>query len=847
MEAGKLDPVLVQRTLKQIYRLYRVGTFHQINNDAIRTVVDETRAMLEEIRREDVKELTLLFDGETVLVNSQMLRASREVYETSREFGAFLQTRDVNLLSLSTSANSQDLQELVSFFLNPAMRSSVEGEVKLSDRVTLRRVEPGMLVGFEDEGLHPVERVLLVYALTVLVLRRLHESAMAGEYSLAGYFKRLARQIAQINYAERPVVLDVILASHLSTDDAKRTANAAVIAAAMVRQTGVSEATTSRVVMTTLMSGVGTARQRSHYFDGHDPLSALLHPFSASDLAQEPDAAAAAVIRLGTLRGEAALRSIVVRDARARIQGSVDGAWNALFESRIVATARRFVDALTASDASLRSPSRVIESLREAAADALDHLCLDLLTNGIRLYPPGTVVELSSGWTALVLEAPSKPSEFDSPRLLLLHNPAGADMELREVDLRDRTNASLGHVKRVVDSVTPSIEQLRVERLGGRWRGAERNRSIAEWREELLRQRSQAASFKAALAQETEAEAVAREQARRADAEVFATASTEGKRKFGLLTNINKSAAHLSVRGTTAFLKIGGPLDPRLTPTNMEPIASAGGLRSTGAYATVSTGSHDAVDGRDSGSFVAARGTGSHAAVASVRERSGTHRAVEGRQTGSFAAVASMPSDPLAGVAPSGARSGGTLPPGRSTSAITGQSPLFRTGSQSVVTEQPRASAATAAAEPAVQVLQADAMPEMPTTTASEGATTPLQEPLSAAERIRRRLGQTGSSSAVASETGVDLPAQPLPEERPQAATIPPGLDPNSVLRIEADQLAEVPSGAASSSAATILRRYARRTDPGTISTVAPTVQPAPAVASELDALLADYLGDKKG
>ena len=107
MEAGRLDPVSIQRTLKQIYRLFRVGTFHQINNDAIRAVIDETRAILEEIRREDVKEITLLFDGETVLVNSQMLRASREVYETSREFGTFLEGRGVNLLSLSTSAGKR--------------------------------------------------------------------------------------------------------------------------------------------------------------------------------------------------------------------------------------------------------------------------------------------------------------------------------------------------------------------------------------------------------------------------------------------------------------------------------------------------------------------------------------------------------------------------------------------------------------------------------------------------------------------------------------------------------------------------------------------------------------------
>ncbi|NQW62966.1 MAG: hypothetical protein HQ461_09060 [Deltaproteobacteria bacterium] len=830
MEAGRLDPVSIQRTLKQIYRLFRVGTFHQINNDAIRAVIDETRAILEEIRREDVKEITLLFDGETVLVNSQMLRASREVYETSREFGTFLESRGVNLLSLSTSADSQDLQELVAFFLDPSQKPSVEGEVKLSERVTLRQVEPGMLVGFEDEGLHPVERVLLVYALTVLVLRRLHESVMAEEYSLAGYFKRLARQIAQINYAERPVVLDVILAAHLSTDDAKRTANAAIIAAAMVRQTGVSEATTARVVMTTLMSGVGTARQRSHYFDGSDPLSALLHPISESDRQHEPDGAAAAVIRLGTLRGEAALRSIVVRDARARLQGDADGAWQRLFESRVVATARRFIDTLTGAAIGQRSPGLVLEALRAQAADALDHLCLDLLTNGIRIYPAGTAVELSSGWLALVLDAPSKPSEFDRPTVLICHGPDGAEAAPREVDLLQREHAALGHVKRIAEPPTPAMERLRAERIGTRWRGDERNASVADWRQQMSEQHASAETFRTALAQETDQEANARNQARRADAEVFAATAVEGRRKFGLLTNINKGAAHLSVRGTTAFLKITGPLDPRLTATVAEPVVSAGGLRS--AVATTSTGSHEAVGGeggteRESARFAAVRGSGSHPLVRRNDEGSGAYGSVESRQTGSFTAAPSMPSDPLAAGATYGSRQSGSFP-----------AAAHRSGSH-------------AAAIPAE-----DTLPMTTALSADEGLPVSEQlpeaqpevapsEPLNAADVIRRRLGQTAQLSATASVTGREATSESAGSQRPRTAAIPPGLDPESVLRVEVDQLAPPPSPPPTRATAALLRKYARRIDAQPAATPA-TADATSAPPADLDALLAAYLGDKK-
>jgi hypothetical protein len=587
----------------------------------------------------------------------------------------------------------------------------------------------------------------------------------------------------------------------------------------MVRQTGVSEATTARVVMTTLMSGVGTARQRSHYFDGHDPLSALLHPISENDRIQEPDGAAAAVIRLGTLRGEAALRSIVVRDARARLQGDADGAWKSLFESRVVATARRFIDELTGAAIAERSPGLVLEALRAEAADALDHLCLDLLTNGIRIYPAGTSVELSSGWLALVLDTPSKPSEFDRPTVLLCHGPGGAAADPREVNLLQRENAALGHIKRIVDPATTVMERLRAERIGPRWRGEERNGSIAVWRQQMGEQRANAESFKAALAQETDAEAVSRDQARRADAEVFATTAAEGRRKFGLLTNINKGAAHLSVRGTTAFLKISGPLDPRLTPAAAEPLVTAGGLRSTGAFAAVGTGSYEAVGSegrseRESASVAAVRGSGSHPLVRGDHGGSGAHATVESRQTGSFAAAASMPSDPLSAGAAYGSRQTGSF-----------VAAAHRSGSHAPAADAP------------------ETLP-MTVSLATPGEE-PEAEPLNAAERIRRRLGQTGQLPASASVTGRDASAEGAGQNRPRTAAIPPGLDPDSVLRVEVDQLAVPPGPTPTRSTAALLRKYARRVESEPAAAEA-TADATPAAPADLDALLAAYLGDKK-
>jgi hypothetical protein len=437
-----------------------------------------------------------------------------------------------------------------------------------------------------------------------------------------------------------------------------------------------------------------------------------------------------------------------------------------------------------------------------------------------------------------VLDTPSKPSEFDRPTVLLCHGPDGAAADPREVNLLQRENAALGHIKRIVDPATPVMERLRAERIGARWRGSERNGSVAVWRQQMGEQRATLESFKAALAKETDAEAVSRDQARRADAEVFATTAVEGKRKFGLLTNINKGAAHLSVRGTTAFLKIGGPLDPRLTATVVEPVVSAGGLRSvaattsTGSFATVSTGSHEAVGDelrseRESASFAAVRGSGSHPLVRGEHEGSGAYSAVESRQSGSFAAATSMPSDPLAGDASFGSRQTGAF-------AAAAQ----RSGSHIAVIP-------AAATLPMTSALsEADDFPasQEPAEAQPSGAT---GESLNAADRIRRRLGQTGQLPASASVTGRDASAEGASQNRPRTAAIPPGLDPGSVLRVEVDQLAVPPAPIPTRSTAALLRKYARRVESEPAAAEA-TADATPAAPADLDALLAAYLGDKK-
>jgi hypothetical protein len=191
-----------------------------------------------------------------------------------------------------------------------------------------------------------------------------------------------------------------------------------------------------------------------------------------------------------------------------------------------------------------------------------------------------------------------------------------------------------------------------------------------------------------------------------------------------------------------------------------------------------------------------------------------------------------MPSDPLSGGATYGSRQTGSF-------AAAAQ----RSGSHVAAIPAAETHPMTAALSsdelfpvfPAIEEPQ----PKIDSTEVASG------EPLTAADRIRRRLGQTGQLAAAASVTGRDANSDAAGEERPRTAAIPPGLDPDSVLRVEVDQLAVPPGPAPVRSTATLLRKYARRTEPQPPSSGA-TADATPAAPADLDALLAAYLGDKK-
>ncbi|MCB9507515.1 MAG: hypothetical protein H6698_07555 [Myxococcales bacterium] len=460
METGRLDPKVIQGIIQAMYRLFRVGAFHALDNQAIDIAIGGTLQSLRQLEQFESEGVTLIFADDTCIVNGQLLRAPPDVYDSAMDFSAFLTRTGVNSITIAKAIGDRDLRRLLALFVdkdNPAAHIDEHGFV--GKHVRLRLINPNLLLGLEDERLSLLERVLLTYALAVLVIRRLFKSIESGGFDLAGYFKRMARQLATVNYTDRPAVFDVIIARHLQPDAAKLAVNSAILAVAMARRVTDHESVLSRICMSALLLDVGRHRAAALHSDPPANVAistAILH------------------MAMGSLRGDSVERTIVAYEAHALLANVEPGAIYAdavepSVDAFIIATARRFIELISSGPAGDSiSPDAAIDRLHAEAGHDLGHFAVDLLVDAIGIIPRGSAVELESGFRGVVVEAGPIPTQYELPTVRVLQDSRGERCTPTDVALSDRSpqSANLGSVVRVLHRPDPTLRHAQKELAG---------------------------------------------------------------------------------------------------------------------------------------------------------------------------------------------------------------------------------------------------------------------------------------------------------------------------------------------------------------------------------------------
>ncbi|WP_441288811.1 DnaJ domain-containing protein [Sorangium sp. KYC3313] len=461
---------LAASVVQALFRLVKLSTLHAIDNQAMVRQVEETVSLVQDFGQRSGHNVSILFTRGSVFVSGQLLKANRAVYEGALELGDVLSRCGYSEIGVAKDVRASDLYALASA-LAEALRSSRPALAdRPAPRIRLRAVDEAVLrreVAIDREG-DETSAIVRTYATAIVIIRRFYDDLRHGRYTLRQGVKRITQRLVDLSANETPAFLGVTALRNQNYDDAGRAVNTAILSLAMARQITSDVVLLQRLSMAALLFDIARPRLTGAATSGS---GGLVPQLSEQQEADVPAGTAVVLTALGLVNEPSVMRTVVAYEAHwVRRQPALGPVYRGLrqptLQARILATARAFNDLLTAApgEAPL-SADEAIAKLEQEAADPSDRAVLRLLVGALGIFPTGTLVELSTGEVALVVQTPAHPARYSQPRVRLVLDAAGGPIpRALEVDLaeRPRQGEPPRHIRRIVaTSDDPAAASMR--------------------------------------------------------------------------------------------------------------------------------------------------------------------------------------------------------------------------------------------------------------------------------------------------------------------------------------------------------------------------------------------------
>jgi HD-GYP domain-containing protein (c-di-GMP phosphodiesterase class II) len=423
-----------------VYRLAKLVQLHDLGNQAFVRQLEQTHQIIGEYCLRAGANVNVLFAHKAVFIAGQLLKGSRGTYESATELAEIMEWCGGSELSIARDITQS---ELLSFAeaISAALRGEKGRPFKSpTPKIKLRAVgDAARSRGIDVEKLGLEQRVVRTYATAVVVLRRFFDDLAASKYVLPRRIKRVAQNLVDLSAGNTPAFLGVTEVRNANHDAAGRAVNSAILAVSMAREISDDRATLVQIAMAAMMHDVGRPRAVALATAGGPRISQLTARLSEDSEDKLPHGTAAVLTALGRVNEPSITRTVIAFEAlwlrRASSLGPVyRGARNATLHARIVTIARRYNDLLT-PDPGLTPPTAeaTVAQIDSELAEPADRTVLRMLVAALRLFPVGTVVQLSSGETGEVIAGGHVPGR---PRVRVAMDARGGVLATpEEIDL----------------------------------------------------------------------------------------------------------------------------------------------------------------------------------------------------------------------------------------------------------------------------------------------------------------------------------------------------------------------------------------------------------------------------
>jgi len=402
-----------------VYRLAKVVQMHDLGNQAFVRQLEQTHQIIGEYCLRSGTNVNVLFANKAVFIAGQLLKGSRGTYEAATELAEIMERCGGSELSIAREVTQSELLAFAEA-ISAALRSEKGRTFRSpSPKIKLRAVgDAARSRGIDVERLPIEQRVVRAYATAVVVLRRFFDDLAGSKYVLPRRIKRVAQNLVDLSAGNTPAFLGVTEVRNANHDAAGRAVNSAILAVAMARELSDDRAVLVQIAMAAMMHDVGRPRAVALATAGGPKISQLAARLSEDAEDKLPHGTAAVLTALGRVNEPSITRTVIAFEAlwlrRASSLGPLyRGARGATLHARIVAIARRYNDLLTPLPG-LAPPTAdaAVAQIDSEIVEAADRTILRTLVAALRLFPVGTIVQLSTGEVGEVIaggQVPGRP------------------------------------------------------------------------------------------------------------------------------------------------------------------------------------------------------------------------------------------------------------------------------------------------------------------------------------------------------------------------------------------------------------------------------------------------------
>lgn len=456
--------------VNSIYRLIKVLGIHAESNQAVAVLVDATLAAVRDYcERAGTSSASVLFADDTIFVNGQMLRASREAYGTAVALGGLFTKCGISEVSFQASLDASQAMEFARVLhatLRDRSLAATIVERPLSG-VKLRRIDGRAKEGDDLQEAPLTERIARTYAASIVVMQVFYRELAEGDLTLPNRIKRVAQKLVKDAEEAPHVLLGLAMARASGTDGARLAVSSAALATLVAQKLTHDRALLGNVATAALLFDVGHGRLAR---GGELGKAGVVRVLSDTDLDRLPASTAFVHSVLGHMHTASIMRTVVSFEALwerrvARLGPVYGGRRTPTLISRLLATTRTFIDLVTPTTA---APALAIDDamhlMMDTASTEIERACVKLLSATLGFFPVGTVVELSTGELAIVTGVPALPSDFVKPQVRLMYDEKGALLpDPRDLDLAEEPGPDepIRYVRRTIEYDAQQMKAMR--------------------------------------------------------------------------------------------------------------------------------------------------------------------------------------------------------------------------------------------------------------------------------------------------------------------------------------------------------------------------------------------------